>query len=316
MAKTLGDFMAKAHLKSVDDNKLSSLLRRRKNDGGDVPPPSDAVVDDGSAFSTSSSAPPAPAEKLQQPWKRWDVMASTICLNLFALTLPIMILQLYDRIIPNQAMGTLSILVVGVGVAVVLESLIRIARTYILGWIGQQFDYGTSSSMFSHVMHTNLYDLNRIGIGEHLENIESLGTLKEFLAGQGFLVLLDLPFLFMFLGLITYLGGSALAMAAVVILTMFVIASLFLGKKLHQNLVERQNVSDRKYNFLVELLNNYHTLKCLNMEELLLRRFERIQLQTAYVDYKINLYSSEARYLGALFPACSLALLCMWLERV
>lgn len=292
--------MANARLKSTEDTPIVSLLRRRKSNGGNERPP----TDHSSTVNPTKISPINPAtQTLQKPWKRLDVIFSTICLNLFALTLPIMVLQLYDRIIPNQAMGTLSILVVGVGIAVILESIIRISRTYILGWIGQQFDYGTSSSMFSHLMNARLYDINRIGIGEHLENIESLGTLKDFLAGQGFLVLLDLPFLFFFLGLITYLGGSVLGIASVFILSMFVISSLFLGKKLYQNLLEQQNVSDRKYNFLVEILNNYHTLKCLNMEELLLRRFERIQLQTAYVDYKINLYSSEARYLGALFAS-------------
>lgn len=291
--------MANARLKSTEDTNIISLLRRRKSNENHA----QSLTEETSTTSSKSSSTRPTTQTPPKPWKRLDVIFSTICLNLFALTLPVMILQLYDRIIPNQAMGTLSILVIGVGMAVILESIIRISRTYILGWIGQQFDYGTSSSMFSHLMHSRLYDMNRIGIGEHLENIESLGTLKDFLAGQGFLVLLDLPFLFFFLGLITYLGGFVLGVAAVFILTMFVISSLFLGRKLHQNLLERQDISDRKYNFLVEILNNYHTLKCLNMEELLLRRFERIQLQTAYVDYKINLYSSEARYLGALFAS-------------
>ena len=235
------------------------------------------------------------------PWKRIDIILSTVCLNLFAIVLPVVILQLYDRIIPNQAMGTLSILAVGVAVAVIMESVLRIARGYVLSWIGQQFDYSTSTSVFSHLMKTNLHDLNKMGIGEHIENIESLVTLKEFLAGQSLLIFLDLPFFLFYLVLIDYFGGKPIVIVSMIILIAFVVISLHMGEKLHKTLLERQDIGDRKYSFLIQMLNNYYTLKSLGMEELFLRRFERIQLQSSFIDYRMNIYSSEARDLGSVF---------------
>ncbi|MBX9976712.1 MAG: ATP-binding cassette domain-containing protein [Alphaproteobacteria bacterium] len=255
------------------------------------------------AFSDTASQQEKPGSSIMQPWKRMDVVLSTICLNIFAVILPVMILQIYDRIIPNHALGTLSILAVGVSIAVVLECILRIARSYILSWIGQQFDYSTSVSVFSRLMKTDLYSLNRMGVGEHIENMESLGTLKEFLAGQSFLIFLDLPFLLFFLALIDYFGGRSITIASVVILIFFAISALYLGHKLHETLVERQNIGDRKYSFLIEMLNNYHTVKSLGIESLFLRRFERIQLQSSFIEYKINLHSSEARDLGSMFSS-------------
>ncbi len=252
---------------------------------------------------TTKGVASKPGLTIIYPWKRWDIILSTICLNVFALILPIVILQLYDRIIPNQAMGTLSILAVGVAVAIVMEAILRIARGYVLSWIGQQFDYGTSTSVFSHLLHSNLYDLNKMGIGEHLENIESLGMLKEFLAGQGFLIFLDLPFVIFYMALINYFAGRPIVIACLAVLFFFIVSSVYLGRKLHHKLIERQDIGDRKYSFLVEMLNNYYTVKSLGMEELFLRRFERIQLQASFIDYKINMYSSEARDLGSVFSS-------------
>lgn len=262
------------------------------------------------AHPTSHPAHIAPSDpravldpKVMRPWKRPDVIISTICLNLFAVVLPILILQMYDRIIPNQAMGTLSIMAVGVGIAVLLESILRVARSYILGWISQQFEYTTTSNAFSRLVHSNLGGLNQMGVGQHIENIESLAILKEFYAGQNLLIFLDLPFLFLFLGLINYFGGFQMMLICLVVLSVFAASSVYLGHELHHTLQKRQQIGDRKYSFLIELLSNYYTLKSLNMEELFLRRFERIQLQVSYIDYKINLYSSEARYLGSLFSS-------------
>lgn len=237
------------------------------------------------------------------PWQRMDIILSTIGLNLFAVVIPVLILQLYDRIIPNQAISTLTLLAIGVSITVIFEGILRISRSYILGWIGQKFDYKASTGVFNHLMGANLFKLNRMGIGEHVENLESLVTLKEFLAGQGFLVMLDLPFLLFFLVLISYFGGKMLAVAACIILILFVLASLFVGSKLHDILLERQELGDRKYNFLIEILNNHYTVKSMGMEELFLRRFERINLQASYIEYKINMMSSEARDVGSTFSS-------------
>lgn len=241
--------------------------------------------------------------KITFPWHRLDIILSTIGLNLFAVVVPVLILQLYDRIIPNQATTTLTLLAIGVTIVVIFEAILRTARSYILGWAGQRFDYNASTGIFSHLMGSNLFKLNRMGIGEHIENIESLGTLKEFLAGQGFLVLLDLPFLIFFLVLISYFGGEMLAISACVILLLFVIASVVVGKKLYHSLLERQELGDRKYSFLIEILNNHYTMKSMGMEELFLRRFERINLQASYIEYKINMLSSEARDVGSTFSS-------------
>ena len=123
------------------------------------------------------------------PWKRWDIILSTVVLNILALAVPLFILQLYDRIIPNQSYGTLSLLGIGVGVVLILEACLRFSRGYVLSWLGMHFEHGAAVGAFQHLVNSTLSDLNKRGIGEHVENIESASILKEFLAGQGFLIL-------------------------------------------------------------------------------------------------------------------------------
>ncbi len=247
-----------------------------------------------------ASKKPKPKSGSVFPWKRWDMILSTVVLNLLSLAMPILILQLYDRIIPNQSYGTLSLLGITVGIVLILEASLRFSRGYVLSWLGMHFEHGASVGAFQHLIHATLNDLNKRGIGEHVENIESATVLKEFLAGQGFLILLDLPFVFLFLGIIAYFSIQ-IALAAIAILGIFIILAWVLGRLLRNHLKEQLDVNDRRYNFIVEILTNHHTLKALGMEELLLRRYERIHNHCSNVNYKVYLYAAEARDLASMF---------------
>jgi len=234
------------------------------------------------------------------PWRRWDIILSTIVLNLLSLAIPILVLQLYDRIIPNQSYGTLSLLGIAATVALILEASLRFSRGYVLTWLGMHFEHGTAVSAFQHLVNATLVDLNKRGVGEHVENIESATILKEFLAGQGFLILLDLPFVFLFLGIIAYFSPQV-ACAALVILGTFIFSAWILGLLLRRHLEEQLDVNDRRYNFIVEILTNHHTLKALGMEELIMRRYERVYNQCSTINYKVYLYAAEGRDLASLF---------------
>ena len=71
------------------------------------------------------------------------VLASLV-VNLLALAMPIMMLQTYDRILPNHGYGTLTLLLFGVITAALLEVILRIARSYLTSWSGAVFEHKTT----------------------------------------------------------------------------------------------------------------------------------------------------------------------------
>ena len=67
-------------------------------------------------------------EILKMPFTIW---ASSIIINVLGIGLPILILQVYDRVIPNQSLNTLLLLALGFVVVLGLEFFIAIrARLY------------------------------------------------------------------------------------------------------------------------------------------------------------------------------------------
>lgn len=233
------------------------------------------------------------------PWRRWDIICATITLNMIALVVPLAIIQLYDRIIPNTSIDTLTAISVGIVISIIFESILRFCRSNILNWLGMIFDYVTTVGAFNHLIHAPAFQTNKIGVGKHVENLESISILREFLAGQGFLTLLDMPFIFIFIAVMAYLSPPV-AMVPTVVISCFVVIGLWLSIQQQKALKQRQDIDDRRYNFIVQILNNHFTLKTLGMEELILRRYERIHGQCAVIENNINFLSATSRDLASI----------------
>jgi ATP-binding cassette, subfamily C, bacterial LapB len=231
------------------------------------------------------------------PWRRWDIICASLIINIISLVIPLTIIQIYDRIIPNFSYDTLAMLTFGMITAIVFEGILRFSRANILNWLGMLFDYVTSVGVFSHLLHAPLYQSNKIGIGKQIEDLESVAILKEFLAGQGFLTLLDIPFIIIFLGIIAYLS-PVIAVVPVVIIILFVISGVYLSISQQKALSKRQDIDDRRYSFIIQILSNHYTLKTLGMEDLILRRYERIHAQCSVIENTINYTSAASRNLA------------------
>ncbi len=229
-----------------------------------------------------------------------DLFLSSFTLNVLGLALPLALLQVYDRILPNEAESTLVLLMLGITGAVLLEGFLRLGRTYISGWAGAKFEHLAGVSAVERLLLTNLADFEREGSGVHLERLGSLNTLKDFYSGQAFLTLADIPFAVLFLGLIGYLAG-ALVFIPVTIFILFIVFAVFFGSRLKKAVGERMTADDRRYNFIIEVLSGIHTVKSMAMESQMLRRYERLQESCAVADGAVAMDSANAQSLGSIF---------------
>lgn len=234
------------------------------------------------------------------PGGMFDLILATVFINLLGLAMPLMLLQVYDRIIPNSATQTLVLLVIGVGSALILEALLTLGRSYVSGWMGARFEHMAGCAAIERLLGASIIDFERDGAGTHLERYNALGPLKEFYAGQAILVLCDLPFALIYLGAMAYLAGT-LVIVPVVLILMFATSALILGKKLRASLEKRMMADDRRFSFIIEVLGGIHTIKGLAMEEQMLRRYERLQDTSASAEYDVALNSASAQSSGAVF---------------
>ncbi len=85
--------------------------------------------------------------------------------NVLGLALPIVLLQVYDRIIPRQAMASLVVLGLGLLLAVLLEFAVRAARAAILGWVGAVYEHRMRVAAIRHALTCDLDGLEQTSRG-------------------------------------------------------------------------------------------------------------------------------------------------------
>lgn len=234
------------------------------------------------------------------PFGMFDMLVASLFINLLSLAMPLSLLQIYDRILPNNSLNTFALLIAGVVIALLLEAALRIGRSYLSGWVGARFEHMAGCAALERVLSTSVNDFEKEGSGVHLERLSSLSTLKEFYAGQAILTLFDLPFALIFLMLISYLAGN-LVFVPIGLIILFALNAWRIGGHLRGSLAERMVADERRFNFIIEVLTGIHTLKSMAMETQMLRRYERLQEACARTDYDVTRYSSSAMNLGALY---------------
>ena len=254
---------------------------------------------------------PAPSDATAKEWSYgWQdtpepplvgtsVLLATLTLNVLSLGLPIVILQVYDRILPNAAVETMFWLTLGLCVILLLDGFFRTARSYVAGWNAARYEHGAACRAVDRLLGSDIGSFEREAPGAYLDRMQAIDVLRDYYAGQARLLLVDLPFVLLFLGLIWFIGG-VLVLLPIVLLGIFAVVAFVTGRELKQALASRSEIDDRRFNFIIEVLSGIHTVKLMAMEALLQRRYEKLQENGASSTYRATFLSNVAQNLGAL----------------
>lgn len=235
------------------------------------------------------------------------VLASTL-INLLGLALPLVVLQVYDRVLPNQAGETLFVLIAALAVVTVLDALLRIARAYLVGWTSVKHQMAISVEAVDRILHTPTQAIASERPSVHIDRLDSINALREFYGGNLHLLIIDLPFVGIYLGLIALIGGW-LAIIPLVLFAAFAARILSLGGALRKVWDDKTEQSNRKYDFIMECLASISTIKALAMEPFMQRRYERLKRYSAEAGYQAIFLGNSAQTTAYLFATFSLVVL-------
>lgn len=233
-------------------------------------------------------------------WNPWELLSLTVCGNLLSLAVPLVVMQVYDRVIPNQAMDTFWWLTGGAVLAVALDALLRWIKAVMNGRMSSQFDHLVGCQVMNRLLDSRLEDYERVSIGEHLDRLNAVSTLSNYYVGQVMQALLDLPFAALLLVAVAYLGG-ALVYLPLGLLVVYLL--LVMVARRHFALARRQQVesNDRRFDFVIQVLQGLHLIKAQTVEEQMLRRYERLQAATAEINLRAGFWSRLPAESGTAF---------------
>lgn len=246
------------------------------------------------AFSTKGSSPLSP-----------PVLIGSVAINFFALATPLALLQVYDRIIPNQALETLSVMIIGLIAIMGIDALFRYARSAVVIWHASQLDHAMHMSIVDRFLSTPSHEFEQESPGSFMDKIAAVETIRDFEGGQSRLLMLDLPFVGAFVGLIWLIGGS-LVLVPISLFCVLVIVTAASGSALRKVLNDRWEFDDRRYSFIVETLNGIPGIKAMAMEPQIQRRYERLLRTGASATYRTIQLGGVAQSFGAVFSGVTM----------
>ena len=211
---------------------------------------------------------------------------ASLLVNLFALVSPLFVMNVYDRVVPNQAFETLWMLATGVILAFSFEAIIRLIRARYIDLAGRQVDLTLSSRLIDRLLGLKLSS-RPDSAGNLMNQLAEFDSVRSFITSTTVMAFIDLPFVVLFLALVIWLGGWLVLIPVTCIGTALVVAWL-LNKPLQNVIATQQKTSAKRQNFLMELLLGLVEVKNCNVEQQNQRQWSTLNRSVADASLKIR----------------------------
>ncbi|MGB1342613.1 MAG: type I secretion system permease/ATPase [Pseudomonadales bacterium] len=218
-----------------------------------------------------------------------EVILASFLTNLFALATPLFIMNVYDRVVPNQALNTLWVLASGVTLVMLFDLLMKSLRGYFLDIAGKRADILLSSATFEQVLNMRMQE-HPARVGSFASQLQEFDQFREFFTSTTLMTLIDLPFILLFIGLIFIIAGP-LGFIPLLMLPLVLSISYLAQRKLAPVIGDIFSESARKTAMLIETLNSLEAIKAIRAESTMQSRWEQHQSNLAQLGLKARLWS-------------------------
>ncbi|GAA0639672.1 type I secretion system permease/ATPase [Halomonas beimenensis] len=218
-----------------------------------------------------------------------DVLLGSVMINLFAVAMPLFVMNVYDRVVPNQATETLWVLSVGIFLVLCLDLLLKLLRAAFVDLAASRADVKLSASLMQRVLGMRL-EGRPASTGSFAATLQSFESVRGFIGSATVVGLVDLPFVLLFVTIVAWIGVP-LVVPIVAGIGFVLLYALAAQSKLHDLSETTWRVSAQRNASLVESLGNLETVKTLRAESRLQAIWEKA---TAY----LSRTSAQLRLIG------------------
>lgn len=219
-----------------------------------------------------------------------DVLLAAGLINVFALAMPLFIMNVYDRVVPNQAVETLWLLAVGLCLVLFFDFVLRMMRGYFIDLAGKRIDVDLSARIMERVLGIRLEN-RPVSAGSFAANLRSFETVRDFIASATVTALVDLPFAVLFIIVMSWID---LPMFIPVLVGMVLVIGYawLVQAKMHDLAETTYRAGAMRNANLVESLVGLETVKAVGAEGVMQRKWERSAIFLARVSNQLRLLAA------------------------
>ena len=211
--------------------------------------------------------------KHKHVWR--DVLIASLVIQLLALGTPLFTQVVIDKVVVHRTQSTLIVIAIGLGVFMLFSALLSWVRQYLVLHTGNRVDAVLGSAVFNHLFKLPPRYFEHRPTGVIAARLHGVETIREFVASAAVTLILDCPFLLIFVGIMFYYSVT-LTLIALAIIGVIVALSLIMAPIFRNRLNQQFLLGARNQAFVTEYVSGLETVKSLQMEP---------QLNARYADY-------------------------------
>lgn len=188
-----------------------------------------------------------------------EVAIAAVMINLFGIASSLFVMNVYDRVVPNNAFETLWALAAGIMIVYFFDVILRNLRSHFLDHAGRKADVNISASLFEQMMGMTMAE-RPPSAGVLASNMKEFETLRDFFTSATMVTLVDLPFVLLFIGIIAMIGGPV-AFVPLFGIPLIIGMGFILQKPLQKVIKESLHESAMKNALLFETIIGLETIK-------------------------------------------------------
>ncbi len=218
-----------------------------------------------------------------------DVLLASVFISLLSIALPLFVMNVYDRVVPNAALETLWALAIGVLLILAADFLLRMLRQYFVELAASRLDVTLSAKIMEKVLSINLAN-KPAKSGAFINSLHSFESIRQFFGSVTLVALVDLPFGLLFVVIIAMIDFY------LIIPILIGSAALFLYAMKAQRVMrslseESMEISSRKSSLVAESVTSLEDIKAFGYQSRNQSAWEKQTIFLAKVNAKLRLVS-------------------------
>ncbi|CAH1043878.1 type I secretion system permease/ATPase [Halomonas sp. TD01] len=220
-----------------------------------------------------------------------DIVLGSVAINLFALAMPLFVLNVYDRVVPNQATETLWVLAIGIFIVLCFDLALRLMRSSFVDLAASRADVKLSSSIMAKTLGLRLEE-RPASTGSFTSTLQSFESVRAFIGSATILGIVDLPFVLLFAAIIALINPW-LVLPVLIGIVFVLLYALAAQGKLHELSQTTWEVGAQRNALLVESVSQLENVKALRAESRIQRHWEKASAFLSRTGAQLKMVSSS-----------------------
>ena len=193
-------------------------------------------------------------------------------INLLSVASSIFIMVVYDRVIPNAAYQSLYALTAGMIVVLIFDFILKNMRAWFIDLTAQEIDLTVGEDIYRKVLAAPLDKVSG-PVGGLANTIRGFDQVREFFTSATLALVVDLPFVFLFVFVI-YLISGPLAIIPLLAIPIVIGVGLLVQPFIEKHAIKAAETGKSKYSLIIESLSGLETIKTINSSDIFVSRYK------------------------------------------